>query len=66
LALPGWFVERTKAGDVMVINGKSPHVLAKPGNNGKLSDEPIQRVSHQLEQRCRDVEPVAYRKAKKK
>lgn len=66
LALPGWFVERTKAGDVMVINGKSPHVLAKPGNNGKLSDESIQRISHQLEQRCRDVEPVAYRKVKKK
>jgi|SRR6056297_3453533 len=66
LALPGWFVERTKAGDVMVINGKSPHVLAKPGNHGKLSDASIQRISHQLEQRCRDVEPVAYRKAKKK
>jgi len=66
LALPGWFVERTKPGDVMVINGKTPHVLAKPGNNGKMADELIQRISHQLEQRCRDVEPVAYRKNKKK
>ena len=66
LALPGWFVERTKPGDVMVINGKTPHVLSKPGNNGKLSEESIQRISHQLEQRCRDVEPVAYRKTKKK
>lgn len=65
LALPGWFVERTKAGDVIVINGKSPHVLAKTGSNGKLSDASIQRISHQLEQRCRDVEPVAYRKYKK-
>lgn len=66
LALPGWFVERTKAGDVIVIHGKRPYVLAKPGNNGKMADELIQRISHQLEQRCRDVEPVAYRKTKKK
>ncbi|MGE4579685.1 MAG: nuclease-related domain-containing protein [Desulfuromonadales bacterium] len=66
LALPGWFVERTKAGDVIVFNGRSPQFLAKPGREGQLSPEIIQRISHQLEQRCRDVEPVAYRKEKKK
>ncbi|MDW7644416.1 MAG: nuclease-related domain-containing protein [Desulfuromonadales bacterium] len=66
LALPGWFVERTKPGDVLVFNGRSPQFLAKPGREGQLSPEIIQRISHQLEQRCRDVEPVAYRKENKK
>ncbi len=67
LALPGWFVERTKTGDVIVINGKSPSILAKPFPGQRSFDEKlIQQISHQLEQRCRDVEPVGYKKDKKK
>lgn len=66
LALPGWFVERTKPGNVLVFNGKSPVFLSRPlDRNEPLSGQLIQRISHQLEQRCRDVEPVAYRKVKK-
>ena len=65
LALPGWFIERTKQGNVIVFNGKSPHFLAKLQNpTGTLAPQMIQRIAHQLEERCRDVEPVAYRKAK--
>jgi hypothetical protein len=30
-----------------------------------FSGQLIQRIAHQLEQRCRDVEPAAYRKQKK-
>lgn len=67
LALPGWFVERTKSSDVIVINGKNPVSLADPKfTRNTLSEEMIQRIAHQVEQRCRDVEPVAYRKEKTK
>ena len=65
LALPGWFIERTKPGNVLIFNGKNPQFLAKPQNpNGKLGPEMIQRIAHQLEQRCRDVEPLAYKRKK--
>jgi len=67
LALAGWFIERTKPGSVIVFNGKSPQFLAKPQNqSNSIPPELIQRIAHQLEQRCRDVEPVAYPKAKSK
>lgn len=63
LALAGWYVERTKTGDVLVYNGKSPVFLTNPNITGdRLSPEMIQRIVHQVELRCRNVEPVAYRK----
>lgn len=65
LALPGWFVERTRAGSVVVFNGKSPFFLAKPNSRSTLNDQQIQQISHQLEQHCRDVAPSAFRKVKK-
>lgn len=65
LALPGWFIERTKPGNVLIFNGKNPQFLGKSQNsNGKLAPDMIQRIAHQLEQRCRDVEPVAYKRKK--
>lgn len=67
LALAGWFVERTKPSDVMVYNGKSPVFLTNPKITGdRLSSEMIQRIVHQVELRCRNVEPTAYRKEKPK
>lgn len=67
LALAGWYVERTKPGDVLVYNGKSPVFLSNPNITGdRLSPEMIQRIVHQVELRCRNVEPVAYRKEKSK
>lgn len=67
LALAGWFVERTKPGDVMVYNGKNPLFLTNPKITGDaLSPEMIQRIVHQVELRCRDVEPMVYRKEKSK
>jgi hypothetical protein len=65
LALPGWFIERTKPGNVIALNGKSPHFPAKPQNpTNTLAPQMIQRLAHQLEQRCRDVEPAAYWKTR--
>lgn len=63
LALPGWFIER-KGRDMVVFNSKNPDFLAKPRGERVLSDEMIQRVAHQVEQRCRTVEPVSYGKKK--
>lgn len=67
LAVAGWYVERTKNGDVLVFSGKNPVFLSNPNITGdRLSPEMIQRIVHQVELRCRDVEPVAYRKEKSK
>lgn len=64
LALAGWFVKRTQPGDVVVYNGKNPSFLARPQGT-PLSETMIKRIVHQVEQRCRDVEPGGYRKDKK-
>lgn len=58
VALPGWYVERKGRGPVMVLSGAElkDHLLkaraAKP-----LNAEQVRRVVHQVEQRCRDVQP---------
>lgn len=58
VALPGWFVEHKGRGPVFVLSGAQlkDHLLkvrdAKP-----LSAEQVQRVTRQVEQRCRDVNP---------
>jgi hypothetical protein len=65
VALPGWFVELKQRSEILVINGKKPTYLARTQGAG-LSESMIQRIAHQLEQRCRDVEPAAYKNAKDK
>jgi len=64
LALPGWYIDRDVK-DMVVFNSKNPQFLAKPWGNRVLSDEMIQRIAHQVEQRCRDVEPISYGKKRK-
>lgn len=56
LALPGWFVDRKGRGDVAVLSGRElrNHLLKSRGAQS-LSAEQMQRVVHQVEQRCRDV-----------
>lgn len=61
LALPGWFIER-KMPDLIIFNGKNPQFLIKMRTDSPLSPEMVQRISHQIEQKCRDVEPQAYKK----
>lgn len=61
LALPGWYVDRKKPGHI-IFNGKNPQFLTKIATESLLSPSIIQRISHQLEQKCRDVAPQAYRK----
>ena len=57
IALPGWFVKRTSSEGLPVINPKQFHSIAKPVNGRILTDAKIKRIVHQLDQRCRDVEP---------
>lgn len=57
VALPGWFVERTGRGDVRVFNGKELAGLLKSRGTQPLSAQDVQRVAHQVEQRCRTVAP---------
>ena len=54
LALPGWFVDRTGRGDVIVISAKALKCLVR----GKAVLDPtmVGRIAHQLDRRCRDVE----------
>jgi hypothetical protein len=59
VALPGWFVERVASGGIPVINPKNFRSIAKPKNGSNLSDQMISRIVHQLERKCRDVEPKA-------
>lgn len=58
LALPGWFVERTGRSAVRVYSGRALGSLLKTPSPQPLSDEDVQRISHQVEQRCRTVVPT--------
>ncbi len=58
LALPGWCVkERIGRGSVFVINPYKPKKFFVH-NRQVLSPALVQQVAHQLEQLCRDLEPV--------
>lgn len=54
LALPGWFVERKGRGEVIVVSGRAVKSLVK--GRTVLDDTMMERISYQLDQRCRDVE----------
>lgn len=59
LAIPGWWIDRTAPGDMMVYNGKSSEFLAK----GKviLSPQQIKAITYQIDQQCRTVESSSYK-----
>lgn len=57
VALPGWFVERTGRGDVRVFSGKELAGLLKSRGAQALEAQDVQRIAHQVEQRCRTVAP---------
>ena len=62
LAITGWMIEQRKPCDVILFSGKNPVFFSKIKTPKALSPELIQRIVHQVEQRCRDVEPRAYPK----
>ncbi len=64
LALPGWYID-SKERDMVVFNSKNSGFLAKSLDGKVLPANLIQSIAHQVEQRCRTVEPFSYRKKKK-
>jgi len=60
LALPGWYVELKGRGPVRVYSGKQLRRLLEVRGSQPLSELDVQRVAHQVEQRCRNVKR-AYR-----
>lgn len=66
VAVPGWFINQTRPAQVLVYSGKRPEKVF-PSYVGKpLEPAMIQRIAHQVEAKCRDVAPRAYRKQKAK
>lgn len=65
VALPGWWVERTGRGEVTVISGREAPSLLHNKRGKPISLQLIQRIEHQVEARCRDVEPSQYGKREK-
>lgn len=55
LAVAGWFVERRGPSAVLIYNGKNPDFLLN--RRPHYSDQLLARIAHQIEQRCRSIEP---------
>lgn len=66
VALPGWFVERTGRSIVRVYSGRALGTLLNSGSGQSVSPQALQRIAHQVEQRCRTVVPTYRRDVKKK
>jgi hypothetical protein len=66
VALPGWFVERTGRSIVRVYSGRALGSLLNSGSGRSISPQALQRIAHQVEQRCRTVVPTYRRDVKKK
>jgi hypothetical protein len=64
VALPGWFVRITGQGVVRVYNGSQLTGLLRPANDQHLKAEEVQRIVHQVEQRCRTVVPTLRKEPK--
>jgi Nuclease-related domain len=64
LALPGWHIDRQASSDIVFTNGKNATSTFGKLFHASLSEEMTKRIAHQLEQRCRDVEPGNFRKRK--
>jgi len=61
LAIPGWFITRTKQGGIPVINGKNSNAFFTRANGQALSKIQVNRIAFCIEQRCRNIEPQAFK-----
>ena len=58
LVLPGWYVNLTGKGGIWVSNGKNMQTLLSHPEGSPLSPKVVQQITHQLDQRCRNVKPT--------
>ena len=56
LALPGWYVVNRVYAPILVVNHKSLPSFIRGRGERMLSDDQIDLIARQLDQRCRDVE----------
>ena len=64
VALPGWLVDRVSRDGIPVLNQKQFRSFLGGQKNDVLSESMIQRITHQLEQKCRNIEPKTIRDRK--
>lgn len=57
VAIPGWFVKRSSSEGISVVNPKQFSSLFEHIKPRLLSESMITRINHQLDQKCRDIEP---------
>lgn len=58
LALPGWYIECEGRGDVLVFSGRELRKrLFRARTAQPIPPEQVQRIVHQVEQRCPNVQP---------
>ncbi|MDH3394286.1 MAG: NERD domain-containing protein, partial [Desulfobulbaceae bacterium] len=53
--LPGWIIETNGRHEISVVTEKNAAFLGRPRGKNILSVESVQRVSYQIEQRCRNM-----------
>jgi hypothetical protein len=60
VTIPGWYIERKSPNGVLVLNPKGVRSYLDARKESVLSESMIKRISHQLEQKCRDVDLWAW------
>ena len=56
VTIPGWYIDRRSPDGVPVLNPKEVRTYLQGRKECVLSDKLIQRICHQVEQKCRDVD----------
>lgn len=64
LMLPGWYIDRTSPPGMAVMNGTNCRNFFIKSRDQQLSDQLVRQIAHQLDARCRDVAPRAYKSPK--
>lgn len=63
LVLPGWFIRKTKPIGMLVLNAKQIRsYFQKAAGSVHLDDQLVQRIVHQLDQRCRNIAPRSHKR----
>jgi len=57
VTLPGWYVKRVKPEGIPVLNPKEIRTYITSKQKAALSEVMITRIIHQVDQRCRNIEP---------
>lgn len=61
LMLPGWYIDRTSRPGMAVMNGTNSKSFFMKATGQPLSDQLVRQIVHQLDTRCRDIEPKSYK-----